>query len=232
MKIKTAVFLALIVIICALCAGENGKIEETSAREEKPGFFPYWYQRVSLFRALPDKEQEIIFLGDSLIDGCNWSELFEDSRIINRGISGDTTQGILARLDEVTKSGPIKIFLMIGINDLGKGKLPEEVLNNIKLIIKKIKEATPDTEIYCQSLLPVNPEFTIFPEYITKTEEIVHINKALSKSAHKMGYTFIDLFSQFSNKDSKLSPQYTNDGLHLNGEGYLVWKKVVERYLR
>ncbi len=232
MKIKTAAVLTLIVLTFVLCAGENGKIEETSFREEKPSFFPYWHQRASLFRALPNKEQEIIFLGDSLIDGCNWSELLDDSRIINRGISGDTTQGVLARLDEVTESGPLKIFLMIGVNDLGRGNPPEQILNNLKLIIKRIKEDSPDTEIYCQSILPVNPDFKIFPEHTSKTEEIVYINKALSKSAGKMGFIFIDLFPFFSEKDSKLSSQYTNDGVHLNGQGYLVWKKTIEKHLR
>ena len=67
---------------------------------------------------MPDTPNEIIMLGNSITDGCEWSELFQNSNIKNRGISGDITEGVLYRLDEVTRSKPAKVFLLIGINDL------------------------------------------------------------------------------------------------------------------
>jgi len=199
--------------------------------EDENTFYPYWHQRVSLFEMLPNAENEIIFLGDSITDGCNWSEMFQDKRIINRGISGDVTSGVLHRLDEVVESKPLKIFLMIGINDLADGKIETEVVYNIKQIVKIIHKKTPDTEIFLQSLLPVNKDYTIFENHINKTEEIIRINRALKNFSDINKITYIDLYSRFVTKDQKLHPDYTNDGLHLTGAGYLVWKSAVEKYI-
>jgi len=199
--------------------------------ENENTFYPYWHQRVSLFKMLPNSENEIIFLGDSITDGCNWEEMFQDKRIINRGISGDLTSGVLHRLEEVVESKPLKVFLMIGINDLADGKIEREVVYNIEQIVKIIHRKSPDTEIYLQSLLPVNKDFKIFENHINKTEEIIRINTALKNFSNINDITYIDLYSLFVTKDQKLNPDYTNDGLHLTGAGYLVWKSAVEKYI-
>ncbi len=189
--------------------------------EEENIFYPYWHQRVSLFKMLPNSENEIIFLGDSITDGCNWGEMFQDKRVINRGISGDLTSGVLHRLNEVVESKPLKIFLMIGINDLADGKIEREVVYNIEQIVKIIHKKTPDTEIYLQSLLPVNKDYTIFENHVNKTEQIIRINRALKNFSNANDITYVDLYSLFVTKDQKLNPDYTNDGLHLTVEKYI-----------
>ena len=199
---------------------------------QKNNFSRYWHQRTSLFRLLPDTPGEIIFLGDSITDGGNWSELFQDWRVKNRGISGDTTDGVLARLDEVVSSKPAKIFILIGVNDLARGRTPEYIVNNIKLIIKRIRQASPTTHIYLQSLLPVNPTFRVFPKHVNKTKKIKVINQRLQKYAQRVGLEFIDLFTPMATPEGYLKPDYTNDGLHLTGQGYLVWKSLIEAKLR
>ena len=160
-------------------------------QEEK--YYPYWNQRATLFRILPDTEDEIIFLGDSITDGCNWGEMLHDLRVKNRGINGDVTDGVIERLDEVVESFPLKIFLMIGINDLANGKTIEYIVNNIKRIVKTIQEKSPDTKIYLESLLPVNPDFDMFENYTNKRAEVISINKSLKKISKVYGITYIDL---------------------------------------
>ena len=103
-------------------------------------FNTYYHQRYSLFKSMPNanatisnaaasvSKRDIIFLGNSINDGSEWYELFNDIRIKNRGISGDMTPGILHRLKEVTNRKPAKVFLMIGINDLGRGVSPDSVV--------------------------------------------------------------------------------------------------------
>jgi hypothetical protein len=80
-----------------------------SQEKQKTKYYPYWHQKETHFRSLPNEANEIIFLGDSITDGCNWSEMFHDLRVKNRGISADITDGVLDRLDEVVESKPLKI---------------------------------------------------------------------------------------------------------------------------
>jgi lysophospholipase L1-like esterase len=199
--------------------------------ENESTFYPYWHQRVSLFETLPDLENEIVFLGDSLTDGCNWSEILQDKRILNRGISGDVTAGVISRLDELVESKPLMVFLMIGINDLAEGKIEEEVVYNIKQIVKMIHKESPETKIILQSLLPVNKNFGLYGDYTNKTEHIIRINRALKNFSQSNEITYIALYSLFATKDHLLNPEYTNDGLHLKGNGYLIWKSAVEKYI-
>lgn len=197
----------------------------------KPEFSTYYYQKKSLFESLPDTKREIIFLGNSITDGGEWAELFKNERIKNRGISGDITDGILYRLDEVISSKPDKIFIMIGINDLARGKTPDYVLVNYSKILAKIIETTPGTEVYIQSVLPVNDEFGMFVNHTNKSKEIIEVNRGLKEMAVNFEYTFIDLTDTFSNSKGKLKKEFTNDGLHLMGEAYLAWKSVVKKYI-
>src|SRR3712207_850541 len=71
---------------------------------------PYYQDKKTHFETLLKSESEILFLGDSISDYCEWSEFFPNKRIKNRGIAGDTTDGILNRIDEVIQSKPEKLF--------------------------------------------------------------------------------------------------------------------------
>lgn len=194
-------------------------------------YSPYYYQKKSLFEILPNTPDEIIFLGDSITDGGNWSELFNDARMKNRGISGDVTDGVLERLSEVTESHPRQVFLLIGINDLSKGRSVDYIVENIRIIAKKITQACPDTALYLQGLLPVNADFGLFPDHTSKTEMIVAVNRKLEAVAEHFGATYIDLFSAFADSHNKLDRKFTNDGLHLTGEGYIRWKSQLKKHL-
>ena len=193
----------------------------------------YYMQRKTLFERLPNSLTDIIFLGDSITDGGEWVELFGDVRMKNRGISGDVTWGVLDRLTEVTEGKPAKIFLMIGVNDLARGKSVEEIVANHRKIVERIRKETPLTHLYIQSLLPVNPSFGKFKNHTDKTEQILAINEQLKKIAKETPKTtYIDLFSHFATKDNLFDPRYTNDGLHLTGDGYLLWKSLIEEYVK
>jgi lysophospholipase L1-like esterase len=195
-------------------------------------FSLYYHQKKSLFEMLPDSAREIVFLGDSITDGGHWAELLGNPRAVNRGISGDVTDGVIFRLNEVTRSRPDKIFLMIGINDLAQGKSVKEIVDNIQVIIKKVRKASPKTELFVQSLLPVNADFPYFPEHTSRAEDVLKVNVRLQKLARTYDVMYIDLYSSFGNGDGKLDPEYTNDGLHLTGSGYLYWKSKLEKYIK
>lgn len=190
-------------------------------------FSTYYLQRVSHFRTLPQTSGDIIFLGNSITDGGEWAEMFADLTIKNRGISGDITAGVLNRLDEVYKRLPAKVFLLIGINDLARNVSPDSVMKNILWISALIKNRSPQTKLYVQSLFPVNERFGKFAGHTKKKAEILKVNQLLFDSATKYNYNFIDVFSFLSDSTGSMRADYTNDGLHLIGAGYLKWKEVI-----
>lgn len=190
----------------------------------------YYQQRKTHFEGLPDEAGEIILLGDSMTDGCEWDELLGNDKVKNRGISGDVTLGVLDRLDEVTASQPAKVFLLIGTNDLARGYSPKEVISNIGSIVADINRASPQTEVYVQSITPVNDHYGKFGGHTSKGEQIKAINAAL-KAGINGGYQFVDLYPAFVNDEGKLDITLSNDGLHLNGAGYEVWAEVLRKYL-
>jgi len=195
-------------------------------------FSDYYYHKKTHFENLPNAEDEIIFLGNSITDGAEWSEMFQDLRIKNRGISGDITEGVLLRLKEVTDSKPLKVFIMIGVNDLSKNISATQILYNYENIIKSIKSASPKTKIYVQSVLPVNSDFPRFKNHTNKTKQIIALNSDLVKIARIHRVEFVDLFSVFKNGSGQMDKKYTLDGLHLNAEGYKLWKVTIEHLVK
>ncbi|HQG77767.1 MAG TPA: GH92 family glycosyl hydrolase [Bacteroidales bacterium] len=187
----------------------------------------YYYHKKEHFESLPNTPNEIIFLGNSITDNCEWWELFSNPNIKNRGIGGDDTDGILERLDEVTESNPSKIFIMIGTNDLSNGKSVEYIVGNYRRIIERIRQSSPGTRIYIQSVLPTDDGI----HYTRRNTEIIRINDHLKDIATENGLTYIDLFNIFQTENHKLNPQYSIDGLHLNGRGYLLWKDAIIKYV-
>ena len=193
----------------------------------------FYEQRVSLFEILPASSQDILFLGNSITNGCEWSELFQDVRIKNRGISGDITRGVYDRLDPIVKGRPAKIFLLIGINDIARGVPADTIVQNISMILQKIRRESPGTKLYLQSILPVNDCYGKFKDHTSRGEITARINEQLRSIAQKTQITYIDLWTHFADPVSgKMNPDYTNDGLHLLGKGYLLWREIVLPYIQ
>lgn len=191
----------------------------------------YYRQRASLFRSLPVVRGATIFLGNSITDGGEWSELFVGKTVLNRGISGDVTRGVLARLDEVTRHAPSKVFLLIGINDLAAGRAADQICRDIHLIVRQIRQTSPQTRVYVQSILPVRSDEKKFASISDKGEIIRLINSVLGSNAARHHYTYIDLHTQMADGSGQLRSEFTNDGLHLMGAAYLHWAKVIAPYL-
>jgi lysophospholipase L1-like esterase len=194
-------------------------------------FSTYYQQRLTHFKSLPLTKGDIIFLGNSITDGGEWSELFIDLRAKNRGISGDISAGVLNRLDEVAERSPAKVFLLIGINDLARNISPDSVVKNILWMASYLKQETPSTQIFVQSILPVSNVFGKFDGHTNKGKQIKQVNERLKQLAVKYAYVFIDLHPSFCDENGKLQKELTNDGLHLTGRGYLLWKHLVYPYV-
>ena len=191
----------------------------------------FYMQRSSLFNKLSITSKDIVFIGNSITNGAEWNELFPQKRVKNRGISGDTSEGVFDRLDVVVKGKPAKIFILIGVNDISREIKVETIVLNMKRIVEKIQNESPKTKIYIQSILPVNPDFEMFKGHM-KPELIKEINQFYQNIAQEYKVNYIDLYSHFlEDGTDKMNKKYTNDGLHLLGEGYLLWREIVKPYL-
>jgi len=195
--------------------------------------FPtYYWQKSTQFQMLPITQKSILFIGDSLTDGAEWATLFNGTNTLNFGISGETSAGVINRLPEIVRHRPAKIFLMIGINDLARNISVDSIFFNTSLIIKYLKENSPGTEIFVQSVLPVNDIFKTFTAHTSKRYSIEKLNLKLSDSAEFLGYQFLNLYPSFVGEKGRLNSDFTNDGLHLTGAGYILWKNLIYPHLR
>lgn len=191
----------------------------------------YYYQKATLFEELPITSTDIVFLGNSITDGGEWAELFGDCRIKNRGISGDIAEGVYDRLDAVLKGKPAKIFMMIGINDVARGTSADTIVGRIVRIMEKVAKESPRTKLYIESVLPVNDCYGKFRGHTSRGKVVEEINRLLKEEAQERQLTYIDLYSRFCNEEGKMNPEYSNDGLHLLGKGYLLWRQLLLPYI-
>ncbi len=178
----------------------------------------------------------IVFLGDSITDFYRINEFFHDSYIINRGIGGDTTDGILNRMPEsVYALSPSKVFILIGTNDIGEKKSQEYIVCNIGKIIQKIQENCPDARIYLQSIYPISKakDKRIKRVIVKKrtNNKILSINAELEKRAKEKGIVYIDVYSHLIDEVGNLKLEYTVEGLHLNAKGYKVVSDVLRPFV-
>lgn len=200
---------------------------QAAAQYDSSFRFYYYDQKLSMFEQMPAKDNCIIWLGDSITDGCEWSELFPNYNNLNRGVSSDNTFGVLNRLPEIIRRMPAKVFILIGINDIARNIPVDVILRNYTKMVERIQQESPRTKIYVQSLLPTNNQFTQFKNHQNKEAVIQTVNKGIAQLAIDKKINFIDLYAAFQDKEGRLDVRFTNDGLHLTGAGYLRWKEVL-----
>ncbi|WP_300300323.1 SGNH/GDSL hydrolase family protein [uncultured Muribaculum sp.] len=217
---KKIMFLLAVVAVALSCHAQERK------------YSTFYYQRATLFEELPVTSSDIIFLGNSITNGAEWAELFGNPNVKNRGISGDICMGVYDRLDAILKGKPAKIFLLVGINDVNRGASADTIVSRIGMIVDKIKECSPETELYMQSVLPVTDHYKMFEGHTSRWQMIPEINAGLERLAKDENVKYIDLYSHFVDPATgKMNPDYTNDGLHLLGKGYMKWVGIVKPYV-
>lgn len=234
---KVLTFSIIINILCVLFGGyvihKKGGIDYLKLKfglqteiANQQDFGVYYKAKKSIFEIMPNDTSEIIFLGNSITDYCDWYELFGNANIKNRGIDGDIINGVIDRLDEIVESNPKKIFLMIGINDLGRKRSVAQILTDYDRLLSLIKQKSPETKLFIQSILPTDNRENL------QIVDIIAINTGLKNLTEKYDLTYVNLFDLLKTKENKLDMIYTFDGLHLNGKGYLIWKKEIEGYVK
>jgi lysophospholipase L1-like esterase len=142
----------------------------------------------------------------------------------NRGIGGDTTQGLLTRLEEsVFGLKPKLVVLQMGTNDFPVLKLsPEQSLKNLQLVVQQILSVQSRIKIVLVSVYPIHEPTLNFKrkaeDYRTNARIRV-INAGLKEIA---GVHFVNVFDLLLDAQGQLNMNFSRDGLHLNAKGYEV----------
>lgn len=185
-------------------------------------------RKVKAFRSLPVEQKDII-AGDSMIAYLNLNH-YGLNDWINMGIAGDTTQGLIDRLDAIQRQNPKRVIISMGSNDLVLSNLnKEEIVENMRQIHLEISKSS---EVFILSLTPINDKVEIANHsYIAgrKNEDILMINNMLNECFKDH---FIDVTTSLMNHDHLLNELFTKDGIHLNHEGYLIFTEIIKKRLK
>lgn len=204
----------------------DAKILEEKALNDRA-----YLARKSVFEILgkaDSTQNKIVMLGDSITNFCEWSEFFPNSNILNRGIAGDTPNGIRKRLDAVAKLKPDVIFLMIGINCFSLCFNLNEAIETYGNMLKEIRYKLPNVKLYLQSVLPVRNGANI---HIPNNDNIVALNKYIDEIAPDYEAEFINIYDYFCDNTGQMKEILAVDGIHLNGEGYKLWANEIRKYI-
>jgi len=177
----------------------------------------------------PIKQTDTVFLGDSLTESFDLVKHFGRDDLRNRGMSGNMTEHVLYRLEEIINTQPARVFLMIGINDIYQGVSLNEVTDHIYTIINRIISGSSQTKIFSQSILPVNETRLLAHQHLNN--RIYQVNDQLQKFCKKNSLNFIDLYPEFLNNVGQMDTSFTYDGVHLTEQGYILWAELIQTYL-
>ena len=172
---------------------------------------------------------DIAFYGNSITYECNFQELFPEIRICNLGCNRDDLDDLIHRSFIIKIVRPHKIFILGGINsiiNISLGKFGEKY----NALVDTIMNQNPTSQIYLQSLLPVNVEMDIGSRYVNCQKKIKEANDIIRNISKIKGCIYVDLYSAYQVNDS-LPKKYTRDGLHLYPEAYAIWSRVISSYL-
>lgn len=179
-------------------------------------------------------EKNYVFLGDSITKRYDLDKYYPDmkNRVVNSGINGNTTHNILDNMyNRVYKYNPSDVFILIGTNDISKGYSLQKIFDNYISIITQIKKNRPAATIRVISIYPVNYDLRKIDKKVNKLDSINRLNESLKIYCKNNSLVYIDMYSKLVDDKGYLDKKYTEDGLHLNDEGYEVVTSVLMKYM-
>ncbi|HEY1661573.1 MAG TPA: GDSL-type esterase/lipase family protein [Verrucomicrobiae bacterium] len=188
-----------------------------------------WAQREAQFaKTAAGDYHAVVFLGDSITQG--WTSLakdFPNLKVANRGIGGDTTRGVLYRLDaDVLSLDPQAIVLLIGTNDIGNGANPADVADNIRAILKAIRKEDPEIPVIVCEVMPSSAKMGRPADKIEKLNALIQ-----KEMKNKPNVYLCDTWSIFADANGNAPHDIFHDLLHPNAAGYAKWEAALNPIL-
>jgi lysophospholipase L1-like esterase len=154
------------------------------------------------------------FVGDSITAHGDWAVWFPDRLTHNFGVGGNTTDDVIARVDEVVAVQPDAVALLIGTNDLGTRKSVEHLVRNVEYLLVTLRRDLPGTRMLVQSVMPRAREFAAL---------VQDANRHLRQFSPTVNAQFLDLWPALAQQDGEIDPRFSDDRLHLSAAGYEAW---------
>ena len=197
---------------------------DTTVRYHSTWTKTHYPERIAAFQQRPLQGHDIVMFGNSLTEqGGDWGQRLGEGTVKNRGIAGDVTAGVLRRLGEIGYYQPTAVFLEIGINDLFNDQsTPDYVAGTIRAIASALRQASPRTRVYVQTILPTTTEKLV--------PKIKQTNELLRRGAGK-DYRLVDTHRLFADEHDLMKKELTRDGVHLTEAGYQRWAAHLKRYV-
>jgi lysophospholipase L1-like esterase len=225
---KNAIILALVALVCflyGLAVGHYQFVPFDGIRVLKQRFdpeiallkrwerhLPGWMRRQS--REMP----EVAMLGGSITAQGDWTRMFPQTNVANLGVGGDTAAAVLHRLDEVLGLKPGRVFLMIGVNDLQRNFPVALVQAQIEVIVERLLES---------GITPI-VQSTLYTSDEAMNRRITALNAKTRAWCAAKAVAYVDL-NELLSADGAIRPSLTEDGVHLNAEGYRLWGETIRR---
>lgn len=190
------------------------------------------------------RKGQIVFCGSSLMEQFPIHELLADLDepldiplvIYNRGVGSYTTIELAEKLDTlVFDLEPAHVFINIGTNDLNAKQLDlKGLLDRYDMILARIHEGLPNAKLYVLAYYPCNHDVVMATPGIRAhfqfrtNDRVREANKAIAIYSQQHEIRFLDLNAGITDEEGNLKEEYTTDGIHIFGEGYM---KVLEELL-
>lgn len=161
---------------------------------------------------------DYVMVGDSITENARWDDIFPNYKIVNRGIAGDDTTGILERIDDIVATGAKKAFIMVGTNDIDRGMSADGIVNNIGKIADKLKASGMDVVV----------ESTLYSGETLRQKNIVinEVNNKLTALCKEKKYHYVDINKSLA-VNGVLNPEFSLDDTHINFRGYKAWRDEI-----
>lgn len=215
------IFILIALIIGAVNCNAQSAVDTTFENS-------HYKQRMDFFNEISTRKKAVVFIGNSITEAGDWADIVPGKYILNRGISGDISFGVIARLDDLLAKKPSKIFLLIGVNDLKRGIPKDVIVQNYRKIVNHIKQHSPKTELLLQSVLPINETLLIDHFKAVKNEDIQVLNTALQEIARENSLHYVNLWKVLADEQGQLKADFTPDGVHLKPIAYVTWIKYLQ----
>lgn len=191
-------------------------LKHYSGESSSEGHSLHSRQRRSLFDTFT-RNKDIVFLGDSISEQAPWVEMFPGVSLANRGVSGERLVDMVTRVDGVIALRPKAVFLMGGVNDAVDGDVAS-ALSSISTIVEALHDESID--VYLQTTIEPRGPRRVF---------VKRLNIEIKKLAEVRGLVLIDTATLAD--DGGLRSEYTLDGVHLNGDGFKAWQRLLEPHV-